>query len=403
MSDPTLQALRVRFAPVFNKIAAGAVARESERQLAHESIALLAESGFTAVRVPVEFGGSGASISQFFDLLTRLGEADSNLVQALRAHFTTVESFMQADTEQQDQWLPRIVAGEIFGNATTEKGNQPGQNNTTLFEDGGQLWLEGTKFYSTGSLYADWISVSADRESGSGVRVIVHRDDAGVQRLDDWDGFGQRLTASGTTHFTRVLVDPAHVQDHSRESRPEVFTSYVQLVLLAALTGIARAVRRDAVEYVQGRTRTFDHGVGDNPQRDPLVEETVGRLGAKVFGVEAALRAASEQLEKTLILENEGILDAETATELHLIVAQAQLLIGEAVPDLATQLFEVGGASAASESRRLDRHWRNARVIASHNPLIYRAREIGQQLISGDADIHVVYVGAAKQNAGSNA
>jgi hypothetical protein len=37
-----------------------------------------------------------------------------------------------------------------------------------------------------------------------------------------------------------------------------------------------------------------------------------------------------------------------------------------------TELFEVGGASAVGTGHALDRHWRNVRTIASHNPAIQR-------------------------------
>jgi hypothetical protein len=40
-------------------------------------------------------------------------------------------------------------------------------------------------------------------------------------------------------------------------------------------------------------------------------------------------------------------------------------------------LFGVGGASAVAERFRLDRHWRNAHTLASHNPVIYRDRLVG--------------------------
>lgn len=404
MSTPTTESLLERYIPIFDQIAAGAVARETERTLAHDAVKLLADSGFTALRVPVEYGGAGAGIAQLFTLLARLGEADSNLVQALRAHFATVEGFLLAEEEQRRRWLPRVAAGAIFGNATTEKGNLPGRNSTILEERSGVLVLNGTKFYSTGSLYADWIGVQADLPAGGSVRATVHREDAGVVLVDDWDGFGQRLTASGTSHFTDVIVDPANVQTHTRDGAPGVFTSLVQLVLLAGLTGIGRAVRRDAVDYVRTRTRAFAHGVGADPQRDPLVQETIGRIAAKVYGIEAAFDVAARNLETALARETAGTLDAATANELDVAVSQAQIVIAEGVLDVATQLFEVGGASAASESRRLDRHWRNARVIASHNPLIYRAREIGQHHISGDGTIGVVYIGAAeRETAGSNA
>ena len=49
---------------------------------------------------------------------------------------------------------------------------------------------------------------------------------------------------------------------------------------------------------------------------------------------------------------------------------------------VALMLFSVGGASATGREANLDRHWRNARTIASHNPAMYKARAIGDLLIN---------------------
>jgi len=52
-------------------------------------------------------------------------------------------------------------------------------------------------------------------------------------------------------------------------------------------------------------------------------------------------------------------------------------------PHAATRLLELGGASASSRKRNLDRHWRNIRTITLHNPVAYKARLIGQNLLHG--------------------
>ena len=59
------------------------------------------------------------------------------------------------------------------------------------------------------------------------------------------------------------------------------------------------------------------------------------------------------------------------------------VLPGVMMLEAATLVFEVGGASATSETRRLDRHWRNARTAASHNPAIHREAAIGDHLLNG--------------------
>jgi alkylation response protein AidB-like acyl-CoA dehydrogenase len=47
-----------------------------------------------------------------------------------------------------------------------------------------------------------------------------------------------------------------------------------------------------------------------------------------------------------------------------------------------TTLFEVGGASATDRDRALDRHWRNARTLSSHNPVVLQQRVIGDRLVN---------------------
>ncbi|WP_198671005.1 hypothetical protein [Mycolicibacterium smegmatis] len=46
-------------------------------------------------------------------------------------------------------------------------------------------------------------------------------------------------------------------------------------------------------------------------------------------------------------------------------------------------MFETGGATSARTGLDLDRHWRNARTLASHNPDSYKLRYLGDHLLNG--------------------
>ena len=56
------ETLANRFRPLFRQIAAGNVEREQGRDLPRESIQILKQAGFGAVRVPVEYGGEPIDI-----------------------------------------------------------------------------------------------------------------------------------------------------------------------------------------------------------------------------------------------------------------------------------------------------------------------------------------------------
>jgi alkylation response protein AidB-like acyl-CoA dehydrogenase len=408
-SDPTAcpgtphldDRIEVVFGPLVEEIAAGAVAGERARRLPVDEVDLLRRAGFGALRVPVEHGGWGASLEQEFRLLVRLGEADSNLPQLLRGHVAFVETQRaQPDGPLRTEWLERLAAGDVLvGNAQAERGDATAVT-TRLTEVDGRLRLDGRKFYSTGTLYADWIWVGALR-GDEPVALAVRADAPGVTRLDDWGGFGQRLTGSGTTIFDDVTVDPAQVLRWSdnAERRPLAYTQALyQLVLLAAETGIARAVLRDAVDFVRPRTRTFGVAGVSLPRVDPLVQGVVGRLSSIASAVEAVTLSAVRALEaaearasaaaSAAASVDSSAPDGASAAdddyqEALATVFEAQQVVLPLVLEAATALFEVGGASAVDADRALDRHWRNARTIASHNPAIHRERALGDRRLNG--------------------
>ncbi|AXK46359.1 acyl-CoA dehydrogenase family protein [Brachybacterium saurashtrense] len=378
-------ALRERFAPLLAEIAAGAPARDRERRLPHAEVRALAEAGFTAVTVPAAHGGHGAGIETFFRLLIDLGEADSNLPQLLRAHFSHVEELLGGALDETDvHRLEAIARGDVIGNASHERSTATvGDLATTVVADGDGYRLDGEKHYSTGSLFADWIDVSARTEDGGRARVTVAADAPGVTLRDDWDGFGQILTGSGSSLFEGVHVPAAQVRVRPRggDGVPTTQTSFLQLVLLSSLVGAGRAALRDAVGFVRSRTRVYSQGSGATAAQDPLVQQVIGRLSARVAAAEDAVLAAARALETARSAtgeEREALIDA---AELRTI--QAQLTSVPDVLAVTTELFEVGGASATSTSRALDRHWRNARTLASHNPVIYQERAIGDRLLNG--------------------
>jgi alkylation response protein AidB-like acyl-CoA dehydrogenase len=378
-------ALRERFAPLLGEIAEGAAARDRERRLPHAEVRALADAGFTALTVPVAQGGHGAGIETFFRLLIDLGEADSNLPQLLRAHFSHVEELLRGeegpDTERR---LEAIAAGTVFGNASHERSTATvGDLVTTVVPDGDGYRLDGEKHYSTGSLFADWIDVSARIEDGGRARVTVRADAPGVTLRDDWDGFGQILTGSGSTLLEDVKVpaEQVRVRPQGGDGQPTTQTSFLQLVLLSSLVGVGRAAVRDAVGFVRSRTRVYSQGSGATAAQDPLVQQVIGRISARVAAAEDAVLAAARALEVARAATGEERGALTDAAELRTI--QAQLTAVPDVLSVTTELFEVGGASATSTSRALDRHWRNARTLSSHNPVIYQERAIGDRLLNG--------------------
>jgi alkylation response protein AidB-like acyl-CoA dehydrogenase len=377
--------LAAPFRPIFERIRSGAVQRELGRELPYEQIGWLKRAGLGAVRLPTEEGGAGATIPELFSLLIELAEADSNLPQALRAHFAYVEHVLVAAASPwRDGWLRRFVAGQIIGSAWTEVGSgaKTGSFATKVTRNGEGWILNGAKFYTTGSIFAEWIDVGAVDEAGEHVSAVVASHAPGVSIVDDWGGFGQTLTGSGTTTFVDAPVPAEEVRPASE--RFGYSAAFLQVNHLATLAGIARAAAGDVAHAVAERQRTYSHGAGARASQDPQVLQVVGRVHSLAYAAGGLTLQASAALQNahdaTLAGDSFAIEAANVAAELE--VAQAQTVVASLVLDATAQAFDALGASATLRSKGLDRYWRNARTVSSHNPLIYKERIVGDYAVN---------------------
>ncbi|GGY11870.1 acyl-CoA dehydrogenase [Massilia dura] len=380
----TDDALRARFQPIFDRIALGAVEREQERRLPFEEVRWLREAGFGALRIPRRYGGLGATLPQFFTLLLELATADSNVSHLLRGHFSFLESRLNHEDEATRAfWFPKVVDGALIGYAMAEQ-SATSAVGTTIVRDEESGWLlTGKKFYSTGTIYADWIVATA-MDGGQLASLAFPATLPGVTRLDDWDGFGQRMTGSGTTVFDNVRLREEHVVRRFDSTLPASYNKgFLQLVLLTSMAGAARAGLREAVGFVQHKTRAFDVPRESSPRHDPLVQRVVGRLASLSYAADSLVDGVARALEETWQRAQAGTADDALYAATEIKAFQAQQVVIDLVMQATTLLFEVGGASATGEARRLDRHWRNARTAASHNPAIFRERMIGDYWLNG--------------------
>jgi alkylation response protein AidB-like acyl-CoA dehydrogenase len=388
------------FRPIFERIAAGALEREKQQRLGYAEIKELTDAGFGALRVPVANGGFGASLPQLFRLLTELATADSNIPQALRGHFAFVEDRLVSKGAQREVWLERFAAGQIAGNAWTEIGAVKIGDVITKVSpieggDGTQFHVNGTKYYSTGSIFADWIDVFSQRtDNDVKVIAVVDAHQPGVTHEDDWDGFGQRTTGSGTSTFVNAVVAVENVIDF--DTRFKYQTAFYQGVLLSVLAGSIKAAERDIAEEVRKRTRIFSHGNSDSFATDPQILQVIGQVSAAGYAAEATVERAARALQgayEGAFLDDE-IEDERLNDIAELETAQAQVVLTALATHATSDVFDALAASGVSVKKGFDRHWRNARTAANHNPWVFKARIIGDYVVNGATPPRVWAIGA---------
>ncbi|HEX4751992.1 MAG TPA: acyl-CoA dehydrogenase family protein [Solirubrobacterales bacterium] len=344
--------------------------RERDRIAPYAQIDMLRAARFAALRVPRDLGGAGTSLRGMFRLIMALAAVDSNVAHILRSHLSFVEQTLRStDPVQRERWLREAAAGTIVAGAATELGGHKvgaEKFRTRLRRDSdGTLRLNGVKYYSTGSLYADSLLYVALDDEEKVVSVVVPFDRDGVTVEDDWDGLGQSLTGTGTTRLEDVIVEPDEVLERVvPEEGPVKRFGVLQLYLTAVIAGATRNAANDAIALVRGREgRPFAHAAA-RPAEDPLLQEAVGEMLSAAYAAEAIVLRAADEADSVV----DGVPDPGLADRAALEAAEAKLAVDQIALAATARIFDLGGASATKRERNLDRHWRNVRTLSNQQP-----------------------------------
>jgi SfnB family sulfur acquisition oxidoreductase len=349
--------------------------------LPYEELEALSQSGLLAITVPPEYGGLDVSNAVLAEVTAILSEADGSIGQIPQNHFYILEALRTDGTEEQKRFFfGRALAGDRFGNALSERGTKTvGHYNTRIMRDGIGYRINGRKFYSTGVIFADWITVFALNEDDNLTMSFVQKGTEGVEIVDDWDGFGQRTTGSGTTVLNNVYVHAdAVVLHHKGFERPTTIGSVGQIIHAGIDLGIARASFAEMVDFVKTRARPWTDSGVDRASDDPLTIAKVGSLAIQLQAATALIESAGLKVDIAQIETTEANVVAAT-----LAVAAAKVLCSDVAIDASNTLFELAGTSAASTDLNLDRHWRNARTHTLHDPVRWKYHVVGNYHLNG--------------------
>jgi alkylation response protein AidB-like acyl-CoA dehydrogenase len=335
LDDPMAVAAELR-----DRFRIGAAERDLHRQFPYEQCAEFRASGLLGLMVPREHGGYGGSFVDLMKVVNLISAGDSNIGQMYQLHTGGIRLLQEfASPEVQAKWLPRFASGELWiTNAYSEVGTRSVNHfNTTVRRDGDGWRLNGKKFYCTGSLAGDITFGPCQVAESDEVRVFFTPTDAeGVTIHDDWSGFGQRTTASGTTEFEEVWI-PDELCLASPESDGGGGGAVTSLNYQAVHTGVFVGIARNAL--------------------DDAVAELCD-------------------------IAAENPTDGRARGEASVVTGEARRAAAEAAMEAGSTLFKVCGAGSVLEKYGFDRHWRNARTLSLHNPLDFKSAHAGDFLLN---------------------
>ena len=355
--------------------------RDRERRLPFDELELFSHTGLWGITVPKAYGGAGVSNVTLAEVIALIAAADASLGQIPQNHFYALEVLRVNGCESQKQRLyADVLAGQRFGNALAELGTKTAHDRTTHLAKAEHGYrITGRKFYATGALYAQRIPTSVVDDHGVQHLAFVRSDSEGLHVIDDWSGFGQRTTGSGSVVFDNVFVAADDVIPFQTAfERPTPVGPLAQILHAAIDTGIARGAFADALHFVRTKTRPWIDATTDIASEDPLTLNSFGHLSVRLSAANALLERAGEFLDSA-----QTHTTANTVAAASIAVAEARALSTEIALAAGSTLFELAGSQATLAEHGLDRHWRNARVHTLHDPVRWKYHAIGAYRLNG--------------------
>ncbi|MFZ6872286.1 acyl-CoA dehydrogenase family protein [Undibacterium sp. Di27W] len=380
-SDQREDALAIATA-LADQLASTAVARDSAGGHAQQEREWIRASGLLTLSIPVEFGGQGADWSLVLQVIRLLAKADSALAHVFAFHHLQLTGIqLYGNAQQQRRLLAATVEQRFFwGNAL----NPLDKRTTATRTDGGYL-LNGIKSFSSGSVGAEWLTISAwDEQTQSALIAAVPTTQKGITVQADWDAFGQKQTDSGNVHFENVFL-PADLVLQAPATLPTaqatLRSQVAQLIMTNLYLGIGLGAFDAARQYTQEHARAWFAAGVDKATDDPYIQHRYGELWLLLRPAVALADQAAASLEKAF--RQGPLVTAETRGELAIAVAEAKCLAHRAGIEVSSQMFELTGARSTSARYGYDRFWRNVRVHTLHDPIDYKLRDLGRYVLNG--------------------
>ena len=365
------------------RFAVGASDRDLNRLLPWDELDQFVASGLWTLNVPKEYGGPGVSNSTLAKVIAIIAAADGSLSQIPQNHFYALEVLRVGGSEEQKRFFyDRVLAGERFGNALAETGARDFTRRTRLIKDMGSWFVEGQKSYCTGAIYAHWIPtlvVAAEDSQKVTYLAFVPRAASGVTVIDDWDGFGQRVTGSGSVHFQRAAIEPEWIVPFQASfDKPTTIGPVAQIMHAAIDLGIGQGAYRELLSFVRDRSRAWIDAKVERAADDPLTLHNVGNVHLRLRAAEALLTRAGAEVDAAQAEMNEA-----SVARASIAVAEAKILATKAGLLASSKLFELSGTSSTLEEDNLDRYWRNVRTHTLHDPVRWKYQAIGNYYLNG--------------------
>ena len=342
-------------------VAPEVVQRDLERRFDPDLIREVGRLGAFGLRVPEEYGGSGADLRSMCIAAEEISVLDSSLAVTVHVQAISAALFHHlASDDLRAELLPAMASGETFcafGLTEPTGGSDAGNIGTRAVRDGSDWVINGAKQFITnsGTPFSKYVTLFAAHE-GSGVTAtgsrpaisafLVPLDAPGVAVSAPYQKMGWRSSDTHPLYFDDVRVPAEFLLGQEGRGYREAlaFLTWARIPIAAMSAGLARGCLDATLEFATSR-ESFGK---------PLTSHQ-----AVAFGI--ADLAAMTDTCRLLTYDAAWKFDAGRPIERE--AAVAKLMASELANQVAYKASHLHGGYGFMDDSHVSRHYRDARIL----------------------------------------
>jgi acyl-CoA dehydrogenase len=330
---------------------------DRERGYPKEFVKALTDSGFLAVLIPEEYGGSGLGMGAATAIMEEIHKSGCNGAACHAQMYTMGTVLRHGSFEQKAAYLPGIASGELrlqaFGVTEPTSGTDTSRIKTTAIRDGDEYVVNGQKVWISRTEHSDLMLLlarSAPRDAspkpydGMSVFLVDMREVLG-------NGLKiQPIRTMFNHHTTELFFDNMHIPASSLVGEEGKGFRYIldgmnaeRILIGSECIGDSRYFIKKATDYANDRI-VFDRPIGQNQG----IQFPIARAYA-------ATEAAALMVGKaTDLFDNDQPCGAEAN--------MAKMLASEASWQSADMCLQTHGGFGFAEEYDIERKFRETRL-----------------------------------------
>ena len=354
LSDEQQQYLKSLREFLAAEVAPHAAEMDRTETFRRETLAQLADFGYTGLNFPEAYGGTGADLLTTAMAMIELARADAALALSVGASLALCGyPILKYGSEAQRQhYLPRLIAGQTVGAlALTEPGagSDLAAIKTRAVRDGDDFIINGAKTYITNGPIADviltFVVTAPERGTRGHSLILVDGDAPGLVRGRKLEKTGVRGSPTSELFFEDCRVPVANLLGEADNGFPTLMQclAYDRIGMACFCQGLARASLDEALKYATTR-RAFGTRIAD-----------FEAVSFKLAEMKAEIDTAELLIYQAAWLHDQG-------EDVTVAASMAKLYASEAAKRAADYAVQIHGGAGYFRDYRVERLYRDARL-----------------------------------------